>query len=33
VTWCQNGQEGLSIATRQPFDVVLMDILLPGMDG
>ncbi|WP_435037698.1 response regulator transcription factor [Pseudomonas neuropathica] len=33
VTWCQNGQEGLSIAKRQPFDVVLMDILLPGMDG
>jgi two-component system response regulator PfeR len=33
VTWCQNGQEGLDIARRQPFDVVLMDILLPGMDG
>jgi two-component system response regulator PfeR len=33
VTWCQNGQEGLNIARRQPFDVVLMDILLPGMDG
>jgi len=33
VTWCQNGQEGLSIAQRQPFDVVLMDILLPGLDG
>ncbi|MBX8469476.1 MULTISPECIES: response regulator transcription factor [Pseudomonas] len=33
VTWCQNGSEGLSIARRQPFDVVLMDILLPGLDG
>ena len=33
VTWCQNGQEGLNIAQRQPFDVVLMDILLPGLDG
>jgi two-component system response regulator PfeR len=33
VTWCQNGQEGLDIARRQPFDVVLMDILLPGLDG
>ena len=33
VTWCQNGQEGLSIARRQPFDVVLMDINLPGMLG
>ncbi|MBT2341833.1 MULTISPECIES: response regulator transcription factor [Pseudomonas] len=33
VTWCQNGQEGLDIACRQAFDVVLMDILLPGLDG
>ncbi|WP_423204118.1 response regulator transcription factor [Pseudomonas kribbensis] len=33
VTWCQSGSEGLSIARRQPFDVVLMDILLPGLDG
>src|SRR5471032_3568788 len=33
VTWCQNGQEGLASARRQPFDVVLMDILLPGLNG
>ena len=33
VTWCQNGQEGLDAAREQPFDVVLMDILLPGLDG
>ncbi len=33
VTWCQNGQEGLAIARGQPFDLVLMDILLPGLDG
>jgi two-component system response regulator PfeR len=33
VTWCQNGQEGLAIAREQVFDVVLMDILLPGLDG
>ncbi|MBV7480580.1 response regulator transcription factor [Pseudomonas sp. PDM31] len=33
VTWCQNGQEGLALAREQSFDVVLMDILLPGMDG
>lgn len=33
VTWCQNGAEGLERAQNQPFDVVLMDILLPGMNG
>ncbi|AHC36494.1 MULTISPECIES: response regulator transcription factor [unclassified Pseudomonas] len=33
VTWCQNGQQGLQLARSQVFDVVLMDILLPGLDG
>ncbi|MGA9219803.1 response regulator transcription factor [Pseudomonas sp. AK106] len=33
VTWCQNGVEGLACAQREPFDVVVMDILLPGMNG
>ena len=33
VTWCQSGTEGLERAQSQPFDVVLMDILLPGMNG
>ncbi len=33
VTWCQNGSEGLEIARKTPFDLVLMDILLPGMNG
>ncbi|MES2871718.1 MAG: response regulator transcription factor [Pseudomonadota bacterium] len=33
VTWCQNGQEGLARARQEHFDVVLMDILLPGMNG
>jgi two-component system response regulator PfeR len=33
VTWHQNGSQGLAQAQRQPFDVVLMDILLPGMSG
>jgi two-component system response regulator PfeR len=33
VTWCQNGVEGLACAQRESFDVVLMDILLPGMNG
>lgn len=33
VTWCQNGADGLATAQRKTFDVVLMDILLPGMNG
>ena len=33
VVWCQNGQEGLTLARQEHFDVVLMDILLPGMNG
>ena len=33
VTWCRNGRDGLDQARQQQFDVVLMDILLPGMTG
>lgn len=33
VTWCRSGREGLDQARQQHFDVVLMDILLPGMTG
>lgn len=33
VVWCKNGQEGLMHAQQGDFDVVLMDILLPGMNG
>ncbi|MCO7517433.1 response regulator transcription factor [Pseudomonas guariconensis] len=33
VTWCRNGLEGLETAGRQAFDVVLLDILLPGLNG
>ncbi len=33
VTWCQDGRDGLALARGQAFDVVLMDVLLPGMNG
>lgn len=33
VTWCRNGRDGLEQARQRHFDVVLMDILLPGMTG
>lgn len=33
VTWCRDGREGLQLARQRRFDVVLMDILLPGMTG
>ena len=33
VTWCRNGLDGLAAACGQTFDVVLMDILLPGLNG
>jgi two-component system response regulator PfeR len=33
VTWCRNGREGLALARGQAFDLVLMDVLLPGMNG
>lgn len=33
VTWCRDGNEGLALALREPFDLVLLDVLLPGMNG
>ena len=33
VTWCRDGREGLQLARQRQFDVVLMDILLPGITG
>lgn len=33
VTWCRNGADGLELAGQHPFDVVLLDILLPGLNG
>ncbi|KYZ87198.1 DNA-binding response regulator [Alcanivorax sp. KX64203] len=33
VTVCRDGRAGLQQALDQPFDLVLLDILLPGMNG
>jgi DNA-binding NtrC family response regulator len=33
VTLAASGEEGLAVATARVFDVVLLDILMPGMDG
>ncbi|MBF0191299.1 MAG: response regulator [Magnetococcales bacterium] len=33
VSVAENGQEAMDLATRQPFDLVLMDLQMPVMDG
>ena len=33
VTVARTGPEGLQEATRHPYDVVLLDLMLPGRDG
>ena len=33
VTTAQNGEEAVKIATSRPFDLIFMDIQMPGMDG
>ncbi len=33
VTRAADGEEGLALALRHPFDVVLLDVMLPGRDG
>jgi two-component system cell cycle response regulator len=33
VAAAHNGAEGLALIEREAFDVVLLDIMLPGMDG
>ncbi len=31
--WAENGIHGLELASEQPFDVIILDLMLPGMDG
>lgn len=33
VTVCGDGSHGLEAAGREAFDLVLLDIMLPGLDG
>jgi two-component system, OmpR family, response regulator len=33
VTVCHHGNEGYSLATTQSFDLIVLDIMLPGRDG
>ncbi|MCL1963878.1 MAG: response regulator transcription factor [Firmicutes bacterium] len=33
ITLCAEGAEGLSVLGRHPFDLVILDRMLPGMDG
>ncbi len=33
VVTAKNGQEALKIAEEQPIDLILLDVMMPGMDG
>lgn len=33
VTTASNGQEGLDLLASQPFDVLLLDLIMPELDG
>lgn len=33
ITTAESGQEAISVAVDRPFDLILMDIQMPGMDG
>jgi two-component system, OmpR family, copper resistance phosphate regulon response regulator CusR len=33
ITWAQNGEEGFFYASSQGFDLIVLDVMLPGRDG
>jgi DNA-binding response OmpR family regulator len=33
VTWAKNGEEGLQYATREEFHLMIVDVVMPRMDG
>lgn len=33
VTHCADGHRGFEVASQKPFDVIILDIMLPGRDG
>lgn len=33
VTTAGSGQEGLEVARTSPYDAILLDVMMPGMDG
>jgi two-component system copper resistance phosphate regulon response regulator CusR len=32
-TIAENGIEGVAFASARPYDVIVLDVMLPGMDG
>lgn len=33
ITWCESGEDGLKTAGQEPFDLALLDLMLPGLNG
>ncbi len=33
VDWARSGPDGLHLATVEPYDLIVLDVMLPGMDG